>query len=76
MKETTSGVKESSATSQAKNSLTNQALHPERFLLERRKVGASEVLTDEKLKAKILENYRKQGALESALHSSLSKGLL
>jgi len=43
----------SSLSSNAKPDLTNVVLHPEKFLLERRKIGVNEVLTNELLQTKI-----------------------
>lgn len=72
-------AKDSSSASQVsrvKYKLTNEVLHPEKFLLERRRIDREEVITDEKLRASIRETYKKQNALENALTADFSKTLL
>ena len=56
--------------------MTKEVLHPEQFLLERRKVPGLEVLTEEKLQDRLLKNIKRQEALEAALVNTLSKGTL
>jgi hypothetical protein len=72
-------MKDSSSASQVsrvKYKLTNEVLHPEKFLLERRKIDKEEVITDEKLRSSIRETYKRQNALENSLTADFSKNLL
>jgi hypothetical protein len=51
-------------------------LHPEKFLLERRRIAKHEVITDEVLMNTMRESYKRQGAYESQMMSDLSKTAL
>ena len=55
--------------------LTNEVLHPEKFLLERRKIKKNLMVTDESLVNWIREDHHKKEHRQNKLITDTSKGV-